>query len=253
MEFVTMFAVIFFALGAIIASFLGVVVDRWDTGESWLLGRSHCDSCSNELSVTELVPIASWVFLRGRCKQCGSRISARSTITETVLGTLFVLSYLKLGLTLSLAVFLVALSVLALIVAYDLLHTIIPGEFSVLFVLSSIIYAGISAQNVSDFGVVFLVSAGLALMLVAIHFASRGRAMGLGDAPVTFGLALIAGSLAFSGFLYSFWVGAFVGIIILLRTPVAHRIGIEVPFAPFLATGFLIAFFTGWNIFMYIV
>jgi prepilin signal peptidase PulO-like enzyme (type II secretory pathway) len=72
--------------------------------------------------------------------------------------------------------------------------------------------------------------------------------MGLGDAPVALALALLAGpGLALAGLLFSFWIGALVGIAILVSRPKGHRMGIEVPFVPFLAAGYLLAFFTRWN------
>jgi prepilin signal peptidase PulO-like enzyme (type II secretory pathway) len=71
--------------------------------------------------------------------------------------------------------------------------------------------------------------------------------MGLGDAPVALALSLVAGTNAFSGLLFSFWIGAVIGIGILALYPRGHRMGIEVPFVPFLAAGYLLAFFTQWN------
>jgi leader peptidase (prepilin peptidase) / N-methyltransferase len=81
-----------------------------------------------------------------------------------------------------------------------------------------------------------------------LHYFSKGRAMGLGDSPVALALALVTGgSLAIAGLLFSFWIGAVVGIGILVATPKGHRMGIEVPFVPFLAAGYLLAYFTQWN------
>ena len=71
--------------------------------------------------------------------------------------------------------------------------------------------------------------------------------MGLADAPFAFALALLAGEAALTGFVFSFWIGAIIGIIILVNAPRGHRIGIEVPFAPYLAAGFFLAYFTGWD------
>ena len=73
--------------------------------------------------------------------------------------------------------------------------------------------------------------------------------MGLADAPLSFGLAILVGPIAFSGFIFSFWIGAILGIAMLLRRPAGSRMGIEVPFAPYLAAGFLLAYFTQWNVF----
>ncbi len=246
-------AVFFFALGAIIASFIGVVVERYSTGESWISGHSQCGSCGATLTVVDLIPIVSWTVLRGHCRKCGSRVPVSSTFAEATLGALFVFSYLQLGISLSFVFLLIALALLCTIVLYDLRHTVIPGIFSLLFVFASVSFRVVSTPNAYAFGTLFLIAAGIALTLAIIHYVSRGRAMGLADTPVAFGLALIAGAVAFSGFVYSFWIGAIIGIIILAQTPAGHRIGIEVPLAPFLATGFLLAFFTGWNLFTLII
>ena len=93
-----------------------------------------------------------------------------------------------------------------------------------------------------------MVAGVISLGFFLLYAFSRGRAMGLGDAPVSFALALLVGaSLAIPGLLFSFWIGAIVGIAILATTPKGHRMGIEVPFVPFLAAGYLLAFFTQWN------
>jgi prepilin signal peptidase PulO-like enzyme (type II secretory pathway) len=77
--------------------------------------------------------------------------------------------------------------------------------------------------------------------------------MGLADSPLSFGLSLLVGPVALTGFVFSFWIGAVVGIVLLLQRPVGSRMGVEVPFAPFLAAGFLLAYFTQWNLFTLIM
>ncbi len=244
-----LFAIFFFALGTIIASFLGVVVARFGTGESWWSGHSYCDSCGVTLTAKDMVPIFSWLLSRGRCFHCSTRVSVASTIVEATLGTLFMLSYFLFGISFPLLFFLCALFFVGAIVLYDIRHTIIPTPFSIFFVTVSIAFIASSAPTVQAFWSAFALALIIALSLVALHYASRGKAMGLADAPFAFGLSLLATPFAFSGFLYSFWIGALVGLFILARAPKGHRIGIEVPFAPFLAAGFLTALFTGWSVF----
>ncbi len=239
----------FFALGAIVASFVGVVAGRLNTGNSFLQGRSVCDSCGHTLGALDLVPIVSWLVALGRCRYCGARVSGLSTAGEVVLGSLYALSYIKVGLTLELAVLLVLLALILGMVLYDLQHTIIPPLLLWPAVVLSVLFAWLSFPQqdafLSTLGAALLVAA----FLAALHFLSFGRAMGLADAPFAFLLAMMVGGNAFSGLLFSFWAGAVVGVIILARTPVGHRMGIEVPFAPFLAFGFLLAYFTTWNAF----
>ena len=245
-------SLVFFALGAIIASFVGLVVARLYSGASIAQGRSRCDACGSTLPALHLVPIFSWFWLRGRCGSCGSRVSPFSTLSEVILGSLYVLAYAKLGLTLALLFFLIALALLLAIVLYDLAHTIVPSVFLYPFLAVSICFALVANTSTATPLAILYVALGIGGSLLLLHLISRGRAMGFADAPLALGLSLLVGSAAFSGFIFSFWIGAVVGIIILSGRPRGHRMGIEVPFAPFLVAGFLLAYFTQWDPFVLI-
>lgn len=243
-------AVFFFILGAIAASFAGVVAARSHTGESFLAGRSRCDACGALLAPAALVPMFSYLAARGRARCCGARLSLISPASELSLGVFFALAYAKLGLTIALPFILLALVFLTALVLYDLAHQILPTVLLIPFVLAAFAAGYLSAPSLGAF--VFLLFAALLISasLMLIHIFSRGRAMGFADAPLAFGLALLSGpaSLAGSGFIYAFWIGAAVGIVLLARRPRGSRMGIEVPFAPYLAAGFLVAYFTQWNL-----
>lgn len=244
---ITALGIFFAVLGAIVGSFAGVVAERLHTGESWISGRSRCNSCARPLAVHDLIPVLSWLFSYGRCRTCRSRIPVLYAIVESTLALVFVLAYAKLGIGLPLVFFLLAIAVLAVIVLYDLKHTVVPQIGSILLVAFSLEYAVLSAEHLLDFGGHLLVAGAIGGAFLLAFLFSRGRMMGLGDAPVAFALALLAGSQAVPGLLFSFWVGAAIGIVILVRRPKGHRMGVEVPFVPFLAFGFLLAFFTSWN------
>lgn len=196
----------------------------------------------------DLIPVFSWVWSRGCCRTCYARIPAAYAIGEATLGVLFALAFMKLGLSFALVLLLLALSVLAFIVMYDLRHTVVPTTASTLLVLFSLGYALLTSGGNEHLGQTLMVAGVIGLAFFLLHFFSRGRAMGLGDSPVALGLSLLTGgSLAVAGVLFSFWIGAIVGIGILVATPKGHRMGIEVPFVPFLAAGYVLAFFTQWN------
>ncbi len=80
-----------FVLGALVGSFLNVVLWRVPRGESIVTPGSHCPSCGTFLRPIELVPIVSWVALRGRCRTCGVSISARYPLVELACGLVFAL------------------------------------------------------------------------------------------------------------------------------------------------------------------
>lgn len=236
-----------FALGAVTASFVGVVVVRLGTGQSFLRGRSRCDVCDVPLAPLALVPIISVVASRARTRCCGTRLSFISPFSEALLGGLFVLAYLTLGENSALPFMLISLAALLALVLYDLAHQILPPSFLAVFVAASAFTGYLSSSSFVDFTGTLLVAALIAASLAAIHIFSRGRAMGLADTPLSFGLALLTGPFALPGFVFSFWIGSVIGIALLLKRPRGSRMGTEVPFAPFLAAGFLLAYFTQWN------
>ncbi len=240
---------LFFILGAIFASFAGVIVARLYTGQSLVRGRSLCDYCGGVLEPSSLVPIVSYVFSQGRALCCGVRLSLYSPLTELLLGVLFALAYVKVGFTPGLPFLLGALTLLLVLVLYDFAHQILPPVLLVLFIASSAIAGYLFAPSSTDYLETLVVAFLIALFFFFIYLFSRGRAIGFADVPLAFGLALLVGPATFSGFLFSFWIGAIIGIIILARRPRGSRMGVEVPFAPYLAAGFLLAYFTQWNIF----
>lgn len=87
------------ALGAVFGSFLNCAAWRIAHKESFLKGRSHCVSCGHELGARDLVPVFSWLFLRGRCRFCGTKISARYPLTELFFALVTVLCLLRFDLT----------------------------------------------------------------------------------------------------------------------------------------------------------
>lgn len=238
----------FALLGGVLASFVGLLAERLHTGQSWMRDRSRCNSCGELLEPRDLVPVLSFLGTLGKARCCGARLPAAYALSEFALGGVFALAYLKLGLSVALGVFLISVLVLAFIILYDLRHTVVPIAASSLLLVTSLLFSWLSSRAVPEFGLMLLVAGSVGLFFFLFYAFSQGRAMGLGDAPVALSLSLLVGPyLALPGLLFSFWIGAVVGIAILVGRPKGHRMGIEVPFVPFLAAGFLLAYFTQWN------
>jgi leader peptidase (prepilin peptidase)/N-methyltransferase len=253
----------FFVLGTIIGSFLNVVIYRFNTGKS-LSGRSHCLSCSTRLSWYELVPIFSYLAQRGTCRNCGAHITPRYLYVELLTGLLFlftaqeflfdpVLLLLNLGIV----------SLLVVILMYDILHTIIPDELVVYLFAITVVYClwDPSTQTVGlpSSRILFDALLGgiiLAAFLGGLWLVSHGRWIGLGDAKLAFPLGLILGAWeSISMLMLAFWIGAVVSVSILvvqkmLLKQVPQRgllfcgrrltMRSEVPFAPFLLCAFFL-------------
>ncbi|HYE23477.1 MAG TPA: prepilin peptidase [Candidatus Paceibacterota bacterium] len=234
-------------LGAILGSFVGVVAERAYTGQSFLTGRSRCNSCARFLTPADLVPIVSYLATRGTCRGCGSRVPAAYLFLEGTLALTFFAAYLVLGLTIVLPVFLIALAVLAFIVVYDLRHTVVPTIASNALMALGALIAVLRADSLDDLGITVMIAGLIGLGFFLLYALSKGRAMGLGDSPIALALSLMCAPYAYGGLLLSFWIGAVIGILILVLRRGGPRMGIEVPFVPFLAIGYLLAFFFSWN------
>jgi leader peptidase (prepilin peptidase)/N-methyltransferase len=86
-------------IGLAVGSFLNVCIDRLPAGQSLVSPRSHCDGCGQPLANRDLIPIVSYLLLRGRCRYCSVAIPARLPLVEAVTGLAFAVSWLWLGRT----------------------------------------------------------------------------------------------------------------------------------------------------------
>ena len=127
-------------LGAVFGSFLNCAAWRIANGESVLKGRSHCTACGHVLGVLDLVPVLSWLLLKGKCRYCGTKIPARYPLTELLFALLTVLCLLRFDLTwlcLRNWIFLCCLFCLSLV---DLENMIIPDRCLVIAVLAWVVF-----------------------------------------------------------------------------------------------------------------
>ena len=117
----TIIEIIFFAIGASIFSFLNVVIYRLPRHAQFTSGKSMCTSCKHELASNDLIPIISWIRLKGKCRYCGEKISARYTVVESIGGVSAVVWTLVLGINMwSLLAFLLSgIVTVAAFIIYD--------------------------------------------------------------------------------------------------------------------------------------
>ena len=281
----------FFILGLIIGSFLNVVLFRFNTGMG-LGGRSKCFSCRRELGPIDLVPVLSFLAFRGRCRTCKSKVSWQYPAVELLTGALFASTFAVFGQRIFTPFFfpgqfaiqmlfaLTAMSLLVLIVVYDIRHKIIPDLFAFLFAALSFVglflrFDGQGWLHVAMPSITAL-SAGL-ILAFPFYFlwrVSSGKWMGLGDAKLALGIGWFLGiERGGTAIIFGFWVGAAISIVLLAlgklfsmdifvedrsisRLLKKLHISIprlsmksEIPFAPFLVAGLLIVFFFGYNMF----
>lgn len=116
-------------LGACLGSFVNCLAWRQANGESALAGRSHCTACDHVLGAPDLVPVFSWLVLRGRCRHCGQRISPRYVIVEAVMAALFVALLVRYGVSVQTAAYMMLVCILMAVALVDLDTFIIPNGF----------------------------------------------------------------------------------------------------------------------------
>ena len=124
-----MLYVLVFAFGLVIGSFLNVVIWRIPRDESIVNPPSHCPHCDHQIRPWENIPVLSYLFLRGRCSNCKTQISARYPLVETLTGILFLLVFMKFGLTWVTGMFMYFTALLIAITFIDIDHLIIPDSF----------------------------------------------------------------------------------------------------------------------------
>ena len=234
-------------LGLILGSFLNALLFRYNTGRSVMRGRSQCMRCGHRLAVLDLVPIFSFVCLRGKCRYCRSRLSWQYPLVEAASAALAVLVYLQRPELTQFALGLAVWLTLLFIVVYDLRHRVIPWSASVLLMVLALSFQ-LSASSFftlsSNLQALDLLAGPLlAAPLLLLSLVSHGRWMGWGDGALELGLGWLLGfTLGLTAFVLAFWIGAVVGILLMLFS---KRVTIksEVPFAPFLVLGAACAYF----------
>jgi leader peptidase (prepilin peptidase)/N-methyltransferase len=115
-------------LGLIFGSFATALAYRLPRGESVSTGRSKCPNCGNQIGVAENIPVFSWVLLRGRCKHCRNKISARYPLTELTTALLFVAAAVKFGLSPEAAIYAGAFWALVVLTVIDLEFKLLPNK-----------------------------------------------------------------------------------------------------------------------------
>jgi len=119
-------------LGLVIGSFLNVVIYRLpeETEDSIVLSRSHCPSCGKQLAWYDLIPIFSYLFLKGKCRYCGEKISLQYPVIEFINGLLYLLLFLKFGLSIELLIYAPLFSALLVGAVIDIKSQILPDKIT---------------------------------------------------------------------------------------------------------------------------
>lgn len=239
----TLYIVLFLILGFYMGSFFTVVGLRLPKKQNFIISRSKCDECKHTLSLIDMIPIISYLFLKGKCRYCKSNIDSISTYIEIFTGILFAVSYYSFGFSWELCISLGIVSILVIVIVSDLTYLIIPDSvlifFSIYFIICRFFIDGIT-------GVVYHLLVGLFLFFIMYMIMIIGNkifkkeSMGGGDVKMMFlfGLVLdpLMGTLTiFLGSLFALPMA----IILFLKKN--EKV---IPFGPFLLVAFAFIYFT---------
>jgi leader peptidase (prepilin peptidase)/N-methyltransferase len=223
-------AIIVFIFGAMIGSFLNVVIYRIPKGESIVFPASKCQSCQNSLKWWHNIPIFSWLFLRGKCYFCKEKISAQYPIVELLTGIIFVALYFKLGLVWYLPFIAASFAALFALVMIDFKYMAVPDNVN----FAALIFALVQPEFLMAFLYASIAAGGLYLIGLLSSLIARKQAMGGAD-------VIVAGTMgALLGF-PNFFVALFLSALLAMIPALIWREK-GVPFVPFLALATFIVY-----------
>ncbi len=234
--------------GIAVGSFLNVCIDRLAGGESLLFPASRCASCHHRLTIKDLIPVFSYLWLRGRCRYCQAPLPRRLLWVEIGTGVLFSYLYWYYGLSAELAVAAVYCCLFLIIMVIDLEHGIIPNKIvypamAVALVISVLLSQTRTVPGIVEAAIGGGIGLGLFLLIVLV---SKGG-MGWGDVKLAALIGLVTGfPLVFVALLLAVILGGLVAVILLLFKLKKRKEGI--PFAPYLSLGAIITLLFGSNI-----
>jgi leader peptidase (prepilin peptidase)/N-methyltransferase len=238
--------VVLAVFGAVIGSFLNVVIHRLPRGQSLVRPRSRCPGCGRFIAPYDNIPLLSYVLLRGRCRNCGVRIPLRYPLVELLTASLFVASGLLFTEPAALALALVFVAAMIAVVFIDLEHMIIPNSITLPGVVVGLAAAlfGFSIGPVRALAGILVGGGGL--YAVAFGYRALTGRDGLGGGDVKL-LAMIGAFLGPIGAFLTILLGSFAGSLFALAWMKFGRAGraSELPFGTFLAPGAIVALFYG--------
>lgn len=238
--------IVSFLFGIVIGSFLNVCIFRIPKEESLSAKRSHCMSCGYQLRWFDLIPLFSWIALRGHCRKCHAKISVQYPIIEAANGLIYVIVLLVRGISIESFIFCFAMSALLALSVIDFRTYIIPIGFNVFILgLALIRIAYLLFIEGKAFGDIIPFLIGMFVVSVPLGilwFITKGKAIGGGDIKLMGAAGLLLG---WESILLAFVLGCMIGSVIHLIRMKVSKAGRVLAMGPYLAAGIAIAILWG--------
>ena len=236
-----LYLTIFFLFGVVMGSFYHVVATRLSNDESIIFPRSHCPKCHHFLKWYENIPVFSYLFLRGKCSHCHSRIPISYLIVVVITGLLFMVCFHSFKFTLDLVVALIFVSTLIIVIVSDIEYMIILDEVLAFGTLSIIlIYIFGYGLETTAYHVYHGIGAFIAMYSIKIlgDKAFKKESLGGGDIKLMFLFGLVIG---FPMAICSIFLATFIAFPIALIILFSNKENI-IPFGPFLSIAAILIF-----------
>jgi leader peptidase (prepilin peptidase)/N-methyltransferase len=229
--------------GLLLGSFVTVLAHRLPRHEPFVAGRSRCPDCGAQIAAYDNVPLLSWLWLRGRCRACGGRISARYPLAELSVGLLYLGTVLALGTDDAgqLAMGLVLCTVLVAVSLTDFELRIIPNALVLGGGIAGLVLLAVADPTAVPAHLLAAALSGGVLFVIALAYP---RGMGMGDVKLVAMMGLYLGRAVAPALLVAFAAGAVVGLVMIARQGGDARKN-AIPFGPFLALGGIVGLWFG--------
>ena len=242
-----LYLIIFFVFGLFMGSFYTVVGLRLPKKENFMTNRSYCDHCHHTLSMLDMIPILSYIFLKGKCRYCHKKISDLSSYMELFTGLLFALSYYVFGFSYQCAIALGVVSLLIMISVSDISYYIIPDELLIVasgyFLIIITISQGVIPALYATFSGGILFSIMYVIMKIG-NFVFQKESLGGGDVKMMFVFGILLHPLLG---IFSIFLGSLLALPVSLMILYRRKQNL-VPFGPFLLISLTFIYFTKINV-----
>lgn len=231
--------------GLCIGSFLNVVIYRLPLGQSVVSPPSRCRNCGYRLRWFDNIPVASWLLLKGRCRQCGTAVSWQYPVVELITAALFVLTVWLTPFGPLLATRLLLVCILIVLFGIDLEHQILPNVITLPGIALGLLLSTIAPPGILDAAIGALLGGGILYAIAAAYYLwRREEGMGMGDVKM---LAMIGAFLGWKAVLVTLVLASFSGALIGIAMLAGQKgdMKFALPFGTFLSLGALLAMFAG--------
>ena len=241
-----MYSVFTFVFGAVVGSFLNVCICRMPKNESVVFPPSHCTKCDYQIRWYDNIPIASYLFLRGRCRRCGERISMQYPLVEFINGALSLALFMRFGLGFVFAVLFLFCCAMVVITFIDLEHQIIPDAITLPGIIVGFVVSFFIPQIGWINSLIGIVAGGGSLLLIAYLYQVFAKKDGMGGGDIKL-LAMMGAFFGWQAVLFIIFAASMVGSVIGIGVMLAQKKDstLAIPFGPFLASAAVLYIFCG--------